>query len=34
VNIPAARKVNGVTEIGATEAYLKADQNDEAGVQI
>jgi hypothetical protein len=34
VNIPAARKVNGITEIGSTEAYIKADQNDEAWVQI
>lgn len=34
INVPAARKVNGVTELGSTEIYLKADQNDEAGKQI
>lgn len=30
VNVPAARKVNGVTEIGSADVYLKADLNDEA----
>lgn len=34
INVPAARKVNGVTELWSTEIYLKADQNDEAGKQI
>ena len=34
VNVPAARKVNGVTEIGSADVYLKADLNDEAWMQI
>ncbi len=33
-NVPAARKLNGVTEIGSTEVYLKADPADESGKQI
>ncbi len=34
INVPAAQKINGVTELGSAEVYLKADQNDEAGKQI
>lgn len=33
-NVPPARKLNGVTEIGSAEVYLKADQSDDAGRQI
>lgn len=29
INVPAARQVNGVTEIGAVEVYVKAEQLDE-----
>ena len=31
VNIPPARGLNGITEIGTMEVYMKADQYDEAG---
>ncbi|GAB0174706.1 MAG: hypothetical protein HHAS10_05850 [Candidatus Altimarinota bacterium] len=31
INVPAARQVNGVTEIGAVEVYVKAEQLDEGG---
>lgn len=34
VNVPPARKLNGITEIGSAEVYLKADQSDEAGNMI
>lgn len=34
INIPAARKLNGVTELWSVDIYLKADQYDEAGKQI
>lgn len=31
VNVPPARSLNGITEIGTMEVYMKADQYDEAG---
>lgn len=31
VNVPRSRTINGVTEIGAVEASVVADGNDEAG---
>lgn len=34
VNIPPAKKLNGITEIGSAEVYLKADPIDEAGAII
>lgn len=34
VNVPPARKVNDLTEIGSVEVLLKADTNDEAGKMI
>jgi hypothetical protein len=34
VNIPPARKVNDITEIGSVEAILKADPSDEGGKVI
>lgn len=34
VNVPPARKVNDITEIGSVEAILKADPNDESGKMI
>ncbi len=34
VNVPPARKVNDLTEIGSVEVLLRADTNDEAGKMI
>jgi hypothetical protein len=34
INVPPARRLNGVTEIGSSDVYIKADQTDEAGKTI
>lgn len=34
VNVPGAKTINGITEIGVAEVLLKADQKDEAGAII
>lgn len=33
-NVPPAREINGITEIGSVELLLKADPNDESGKMI